>query len=500
MSLAVVYSRARYGLDAPLVTVEVHISNGLPAFQLVGLPETSVKESRDRVRSAMVNSGFAFPDRKITVNLAPADLPKEGGRFDLPIALGIIVASGQLAEKSLLGFEFCGELALSGEIRPILGEIPVAIACREAKRAIVLPMLNAQQAQQVTNVAVHGADHLLQVHSFLLAQQALPAIPALPVAQTNLQADLADVKGQAHAKRVLEITAAGEHNLLMLGPAGTGKSMLAQRLPSIMPPLTESEALATAAIYSIAGLTRNLTDWRQRPFRSPHHTSSAVALVGGGSVPRPGEISLAHHGILFLDELPEFPRKVLDVLREPLETNKVHISRAARQAEFPAQFQLIAALNPSPTGHHEDGRSSPEQVMRYLNRLSGPFIDRIELQIEVPLLPKGMLSQTSQEESSASVRERVLAARDIQIQRQGKANARLNGREIAKYCPLSQADASFLEDTIHRFQLSARTYHKVIKVARTIADLQLQADINKAHIMEALSYRALERLLSYLKS
>jgi magnesium chelatase family protein len=500
MSLAVVYSRARYGLDAPLVTVEVHISNGLPAFQLVGLPETSVKESRDRVRSAMVNSGFAFPDRKITVNLAPADLPKEGGRFDLPIALGIIVASGQLAEKSLLGFEFCGELALSGDIRPILGEIPVAIACREAKRAIVLPMLNAQQAQQVSNVAVHGAEHLLQVHSFLLAQQALPAIPPLPVAKMSQQADLADVKGQAHAKRVLEITAAGEHNLLMLGPAGTGKSMLAQRLPSIMPPLTESEALATAAIYSIAGLTRNLTDWRQRPFRSPHHTSSAVALVGGGSVPRPGEISLAHHGMLFLDELPEFPRKVLDVLREPLETNKVHISRAARQAEFPAQFQLIAALNPSPTGHHEDGRSSPEQVMRYLNRLSGPFIDRIELQIEVPLLPKGMLSQASQEESSASVRERVLAARTVQLQRQGKANARLNGREIALYCPLSQADASFLEETIHRFKLSARTYHKVIKVARTIADLQLHSDISKAHIMEALSYRALERLLSYLKN
>lgn len=500
MSLAVVYSRARYGLDAPLVTVEVHISNGLPAFQLVGLPETSVKESRDRVRSAMVNSGFAFPDRKITVNLAPADLPKEGGRFDLPIALGIIVASGQLAEKSLLGFEFCGELALSGEIRQILGEIPVAIACREAKRAIVLPMLNAQQAQQVSNVTVHGAEHLLQVHSFLLAQQALPQIPPLPVAETKQQADLADVKGQAHAKRVLEITAAGEHNLLMLGPAGTGKSMLAQRLPSIMPPLTESEALATAAIYSIAGITRNLTDWRQRPFRSPHHTSSAVALVGGGSVPRPGEISLAHHGILFLDELPEFPRKVLDVLREPLETNKVHISRAARQAEFPAQFQLIAALNPSPTGHHEDGRSSPEQVMRYLNRLSGPFIDRIELQIEVPLLPKGMLSQECQEESSASVRKRVLAAREIQLQRQGKANSRLNGREIAQYCPLSQADAGFLEDTIHRFKLSARTYHKVIKVARTIADLQLQTDISKAHIMEALSYRALERLLSYLKS
>lgn len=500
MSLAVVYSRARHGLDAPLVTVEVHISNGLPAFQLVGLPETSVKESRDRVRSAMVNSGFAFPDRKITVNLAPADLPKEGGRFDLPIALGIIVASGQLAEARLKGYEFFGELALSGEIRIIVGEIPVAIACRDAGRAAVLPMLNAQQAQQVPGAKVHGADHLLQVHSFLLSQQALPAIPSLPVKQSANQPDLADVKGQAHAKRVLEIAAAGEHNLLMLGPAGTGKSMLAQRLPGIMPPLTEQEALATAAIYSIAGLQRNLTDWQQRPFRSPHHTSSAVALVGGGSVPRPGEISLSHHGILFLDELPEFPRKVLDVLREPLETGVVHISRAARQAEFPAQFQLVAALNPSPTGHHQDGRATPEQVMRYLNRLSGPFIDRIELQIEVPLLPKGTLSQHTEEESSASVRQRVLAARQQQLSRQGKANARLTGSEIADFCPLQQADARFLEDTIHRFKLSARTYHKIIKVARSIADLQQQPQISRAHLMEALSYRALERLLSYLKN
>ena len=414
MSLAVVFSRARHGLDAPLVTVEVHISNGLPAFQLVGLPETSVKESRDRVRSAMVNSGFAFPDRKITVNLAPADLPKEGGRFDLPIALGIIVASGQLAEKSLNGYEFCGELALSGEIRPIVGEIPVAIACRDAGREVVLPMLNAQQAQQVPKVAVHGAEHLLQVHSFLLAQQALPAIPALPAKVVTSQPDLADVKGQAHAKRVLEIAAAGEHNLLMLGPAGTGKSMLAQRLPGIMPPLTEQEALATAAIYSIAGLQRNLTDWQQRPFRSPHHTSSAVALVGGGSVPRPGEISLSHHGILFLDELPEFPRKVLDVLREPLETGRVRISRAAHQVEFPARFVLVAAMNPCPCGYLGSNlracRCSPEQVSRYQGRLSGPLLDRIDLHVEVPRLePHELRDDTPCGEDSSTVRARVVA-------------------------------------------------------------------------------------------
>jgi len=499
MSLAIIYSRARYALAAPLVTVEVHLSNGLPAFQLVGLPETSVKEARDRVRSALLNSGFTFPDKRITVNLAPADLPKEGGRFDLAIALGIIVASGQLPEKCTDNYEFCGELALSGEIRPVLGEIPLAIACRDAGRAAILPMSNAQQASLIPEACVHGATHLLQVHSFLLAQQPLPDIPPLPAQPVAQQADLADVKGQHQAKRVLEIAAAGEHNMLMFGPAGTGKSMLAQRLPGILPPLTEQEALATAALYSIAGQPRDQHNWRQRPYRAPHHTASAVALVGGGSVPRPGEISLAHHGILFLDELTEFPRKVLDVLREPLETAHIHVSRAARQAEFPAQFQLITALNPSPTGHHEDGRASHEQVLRYLNRLSGPFLERIELQIEVPLLPSGTLSSKQSEENSEQVRQRVIIARAKQIERQGKANARLSGRELTKHCKLNDKDSQFLEDTLQRFKLSARTFHKLLKVARTIADLQQSQQIERAHLLEALSYRALERLIQYLK-
>lgn len=499
MSLAIIYSRARYALSAPLVTVEVHLSNGLPAFQLVGLPETSVKEARDRVRSALLNSGFTFPDKRITVNLAPADLPKEGGRFDLAIALGIIVASGQLPEKCTDNYEFCGELALSGEIRPVLGEIPLAIACRDAGRAAILPMPNAQQASLIPAASVHGATHLLQVHSFLLAQQPLPAIPPLPAQPITQQADLADVKGQHQAKRVLEIAAAGEHNMLMFGPAGTGKSMLAQRLAGILPPLTEQEALATAALYSIAGYPRDQHSWRQRPYRAPHHTASAVALVGGGSVPRPGEISLAHHGVLFLDELTEFPRKVLDVLREPLETANINISRAARQAEFPAQFQLITALNPSPTGHHEDGRASHEQVLRYLNRLSGPFLERIELQIEVPLLPGGTLSSKQQEESSEQVRQRVIAARARQTERQGKANARLSGRELTKHCQLNDSDSQFLEDTLQRFKLSARTFHKLLKVARTIADLQQSPQIERPHLLEALSYRALERLIQYLR-
>lgn len=499
MSLAIIYSRARFALAAPLVTVEVHLSNGLPAFQLVGLPETSVKEARDRVRSALLNSGFQFPDKRITVNLAPADLPKEGGRFDLAIALGIIVASGQLPEKCTDSYEFCGELALSGEIRAILGEIPLAIACRDAGRAAVLPMPNAQQAQLIPDAQVHGATHLLQVHSFLLAQQALPIIPPLITPSITQQADLADVKGQQQAKRVLEIAAAGEHNLLMFGPAGTGKSMLAQRLPGILPPLTEQEALATAALYSIAGYSRDEHHWRQRPYRSPHHTASAVALVGGGSVPRPGEISLAHHGVLFLDELTEFPRKVLDVLREPLETAHINVSRAARHAEFPAQFQLIAALNPSPTGHHEDGRASHQQILRYLNRLSGPFLERIDLQIEVPLLPAGTLSSKIAEESSEQVRLRVQQARQLQLTRQGKANARLHGRELSQHCQLQDSDSQFLENTLQRLKLSARTFHKLLKVSRTIADLQQSPKIERPHLLEALSYRALERLIQYLK-
>ena len=499
MTVAIVYSRALSGVHAPLVTVEVHLANGLPAFNLVGLPETEVKESKDRVRAALQNAQFDFPARRITVNLAPADLPKESGRFDLPIAIGILIATGQLPSNHAHEYEFAGELALTGELRSIRGALAMTLKAHRDGRAFILPQTSAAEAALVRDAVVYPARTLLEVCAHLAGKEALPRLEQQAITPAPIQyPDLADVKGQPQARRALEIAAAGQHSLLMIGPPGTGKSMLAQRLPGILPAMSEGDALATAAIQSLTGSFR-LERWGQRPYRSPHHTSSAVALVGGGSNPRPGEISLAHHGVLFLDELPEFDRRVLEVLREPLESGRIHISRAARQAEFPAQFQLVAAMNPCPCGYlgHASGkcRCTPDQIIRYRGRISGPLLDRIDLQIEVPGVPADALRASAPGESSADVQARVAGARALQLARQGKPNALLTTKDIDTCCQADAAGDALLRQAIARLNLSARAYHRVLKVARTIADLSRTEMIASSHIAEAIGYRrAMDRV------
>lgn len=501
MSLAVVYSRASVAMDAPLVTIEVHLANGLPAFNLSGLPEASVREARERVRSALINSGFEFPSRRITVNLAPADLPKEGGRFDLAIAIGIIAASGQIPANALQQVELLGELALSGEIRPVKAVLPFSLACSAAKRQAIIPVSNAAEASLISDAQLLPASQLTEVYHHLIGQQALEYVVPQPAqADESNVPDLSDVVGQWQAKRVLEIAAAGRHNLLFFGSPGTGKTMLAQRLIGLLPPMSEAEALQTAAVYSVSGHGVDLQSWQKRPFRQPHHTASAVALVGGGSIPRPGEISLAHNGVLFLDELPEFERKVLDVLREPLESGEVSISRAAHQAKFPANFQLVAALNPSPTGSIGDGRSSIEQNLRYLNKVSGPLLDRIDLQIEVGQIPAQHMQQAQRQPGEASqvVRQRVLQAHQRQIARAGCNNAQLSVKQLNSHCALQPGDQQFISQAVDKLGLSLRVYHKLLKVARTLADLQGVEQIERAHLAEALNYRSFDRLLGQL--
>ncbi|NKF52227.1 YifB family Mg chelatase-like AAA ATPase [Shewanella sp. WXL01] len=504
MAIACVTTRAASGVEAPKVTVEVHLSNGLPAFNLVGLPETSVREAKERVRSALINAGFEFPQRRITINLAPADLPKQGGRYDLPIAIGILAASEQIPLNSIKNCEFIGELALNGEVRACNGLLPAIIAAKDDLHGLFIPVDNRHEAELVGYRDTFFVAHLQHLSAFLQGQAQLPLVDTTPqwIEQEEQQTSLclSEVIGQYQAKQGLEIAAAGGHNLLFVGPPGTGKSMLANRIMPLLPKLSYEEAIEVAAIHSVAGLHIKPQAFLQRPFRAPHHTCSNISLIGGGSNPKPGEISLSHRGVLFLDEVAEFPRKILDCLREPLETGEIIISRAAAKLTFKSRFQLIAAMNPSPCGDADNARATPDQILRYLSRLSGPFLDRFDLTIDVPKLPAGTLANNQQQkgETSIEVATRVATARQLQLNRQGVLNCELGPKQLEQVTQLSHADLLFLEQSVTALGLSVRSFHRIQRVARTIADLQHSPNIDKTHLAQALGYRAMDKLLSRL--
>ena len=495
-NLSLILSRSSAGIDAPLITVETHLCNGLPSFSIVGLPEKAVQESRERVRAAITNANFEFPARRITVNLAPADLPKEGSRFDLPIAIGILAASGQIERKELQGHEFIGELALSGELRPVKGILPAALAAARNGHSLTVPTANAGESACVQDLRILAFTSLLQLSEHFNGTR--PTLPWHPetfsAPAENRLPDMRDVIGQEQAKRALLIAAAGSHSLLMSGPPGTGKSMLASRLPGLLPDLGEGEALESAAVRSVAGLEFDLAAWRRPPYRAPHHSASPAALVGGGTIPAPGEISLSHHGILFLDELPEFDRRVLEALREPLENGNITISRAGRQAEFPARFQLVAAMNPCPCGYHGHPtracRCSADQIDRYRNRISGPLMDRIDIQIEVPALSsREFATADSKRTGSRQLREQVIAARLRQLQRQEGLNSRLSPGELERHCLLDSGQQELVVQAMERLSLSHRAFHRILKVARTIADLGGCDRLENRHLLEAMNLR-----------
>lgn len=498
LSVVSLFSRASCGLQAPLVYVEAHISPGLPKFSIVGLPEAAVKESKDRVRGALIQLGFSFPAKRIIINLAPADLPKEGGRFDLPIALSILIASKQLDAYDLHSYEFAGELSLNGELRYTPGLIPFAIGTQSINRKLILPNENATEAAIIEGLSVLGANNLMSVCEHVAGISPLPTTaPVMPSNTETTNLCLADISGQAHAKRALEIAASGDHSLLMIGPPGTGKTMLASRLGTLLPPLSLKEAIEVAAIRSVSTGGFDFNGFKERPFRRPHHTASSVSLVGGGRYPKPGEISLAHLGILFLDELPEFDRKVLEVLREPLESGTVHISRAQGHAHYPAQCLLVAAMNPCPCGHLGDPLKScvctEEQIKRYRSKLSGPLLDRIDMHIQVPRLPKGLLSKNTKEETSEDVKKRVVQTRQTQLKRSPRLNAHYTTKDIKIFCTVKEEAQLLLDNAMEKLGLSARAYHRILKVARTIADLALEKDIHLNHVAEAIQYRQLDR-------